>query len=909
MRKKILLSIILLMSVLSAFCGNDITREHINLRNAPVDKSNIKDFGGMSFCVLPSGDSIDYISIDKFLKIDVAAYVKYNFKYVYLLHSSGKTNAKPQNGRLVIYYSDGRKVINFVVPNKDIGRAEGPEITSDNSLPVGRAKDGSVLYLSRFVIQYGASAGANPSIPTKVEFSAPFNWRVAGITLSSDEVLTTENYFFDPKIWKAIDTSDLTIKEGSALDLSKHMTSAPCGIDGRVIVGKSGKFEFEKKPGVPIRFKGTNLHLAWRFPVRENIIDPSAPHVPGDLIRTHADIDAYVKILKKQGYNAVRWRPAMRGKAEFESPYKLYPEIQDLYDYYIYALKREGVYIFYYLCSNDDGSPDYTWDKRQTIKMKMMLGDKQTRENWVKLAKMQLEHVNPYTGMALKDDPVVATLEYWNEFEIGAETPTGLTGEGKALRDKKFAEFLAKKYGTVEKFLADNPNWGQKKTPKDFSEIDLDFYASKSSKAYAHFVVEAMKDTHAFFEKVIRQDIGMKNVPIHQNNSNKRMYWGYLSADGGNYIAINSYFVHPSSYLLGARVSGASEFDDDAFFWRNTVTRRVAGMPMTVTEYQHCHFNKYKHEAALTFPAYSAFNDYDGLVVFNGAVAPKGGELSYFNVAENPILRANDFVNYFLFYRGDVSKSRNRVDLYCDSKIIENSNAFGNVPIEYTKISLMTGFALNFPTISKTAEANKKSPPSLKISPDAPFNTAKFAGELKAKGILPPDNISDPARGIYQSDTGEITLKTKERVMKVVTPKTEAIVMRSDTKGEKLGKLTVKSSSADAAIALSSLDGKPISESEHLVLTYNTDAIMSGFGVSKNRLYSTAWGTMPILIETGKLKLELKVDSNKSYSMWPLKLNGERMGKIDLKNEDGVLNIDLDSSNYPAIFFEIAADN
>ena len=141
----------------------------------------------------------------------------------------------------------------------------------------------------------------------------------------------------------------------------------------------------------------------------------------------------------------------MRGKAEFDAPYRLKPEIQDMYDYYVYALKRGGVYIFYYICSNDDGSSDFRWDERGTLKAKMMLGDKTVRENWRKLAKMQLEHFNPYTKTYLKDNPVIATLEYWNEFEIGADNYPALTAEGKALVKSKFAEFLRKKYGTVEK--------------------------------------------------------------------------------------------------------------------------------------------------------------------------------------------------------------------------------------------------------------------------------------------------------------------------------------------------------------------------------------------------------------------------------------------------------------------------
>ena len=875
--------------------------------------------GGMGFIVADKakhgGNWVVSVRSGDTVEIDVSQYVKQNDKYVFLLHAyEGQPQDRLFDGVLDITFADGRKRTTWVKGLRDIAAADAQADIYDNAKPVyteNRKDKTGVLYLSRFIVSYGAVPGKNPAPISKIAFKNKANgdWKIAGVAVSSEEVQTTQNYVFDPNVWKPLDTADLTIKAGSALDVSSQMFGAPCGIDGKVVIGKTGKFEFEKKPGVPIRFKGTNLRLANRFPVKNEVVDPSAPRVTGDLVRTHEDIDEYVRILKKQGYNAVRWRPAMRGAAEYDAPYQLKPEIQDMYDYYIYALKREGVYIFYYLCSNDDGSPDFRWDERGTVKVKMMLGDKQVRENWKKLTRMQLEHVNPYTGMALKDDPVVATLEYWNEFEIGAENYPALTAEGKALITSKFAEFLKKKYGTVEKFLADNSAWKQDKPLKSFDDIDLAPWNNRNVKAYAHFVIAAMEETQAYWENFVRKEIGM-NVPTHQNNCNKRQYWAFIGAEGGSYIACNTYFVHPSSYLIGGIVMGSSEFADETNFWRGTVGRRIAGMPMTVTEYQHCHFNKYKHEAALTFPAYSALNDYDGLIVFDAAVTPRGGELGYFNVAENPVFRANDFINFFLFYRGDVKASPNRVDLLFDADAMEHSDAIGFPVKDRTKIAFMTGFALNFPTARKIDELKKVSvkPASMSISPDGKFDIAEFAKELKAKGILPKDNISDPANGVYQSDTGEVVMRSKDNMMKVVTPKSEAITMRSELKNEKLGRLTIKSSTANAAIAVSAVDNKPIAESDRLVLTYNTDAVMKDFGVSKNRLYVTAWGEMPVLIETGKLSAELRLSPNKKYSVYSLKMNGERVDKIPFETKDGVMKIELDTSKHVAVFFEIVAE-
>ncbi len=904
MKIKSLLTLVFCAFALStSLCATE-THAYIVLDKSAPNMS-VEDYKGMSF-ITPSAKTPHTSAKNPDIEIDVSPFTKRDYKYIYILHSVEKTNSQKFNGRIVTTFSDGRKRYTRAIEGRDIAATNAPAIVLDNALPIEKINGFGQLYLSRFIIQYGASAGAQPAKPEKLMFSSPHKWSIAGITFSSEEITTTQNYFFDPKIWKPIDTTDLVIKSGSALDLSNQMFGAPCGKNGRVIIGKSGKFEFENKPNQTLRFKGTNLRLANRFPVKEEVVDPSAPKVVGELVSNHADIDAYVKILKKQGYNAVRWRPAMRGKAEYDAPYKLKPEIQDLYDYYVYALKREGVYIFYYLCSNDDGRPDFRWDERQTLKMKMMLADPQTRENWKKLARMQLEHVNPYTNMALKDDPVIATLECWNEFEIGAENYPALTAEGKELLRKRFIEFAKNKYGTLEKFLADNPKWKNYGKLKTFDNLNVNITQNRTSKVYAHFIIEAMRETHTFWRKFIREEMGMKTVPMHQNNCNKRVYWNFIGAEGGEYVAVNSYFAHPNSYLIGGFVNGASEFESDAFFWRNTAARKVAGMAHTVTEYQHCHFNKYKHEAALTFPAYSALNDYDGLIIFDAAVAPRGGEIGYFNVAENPVFRANDFINFFLFYRGDVAKSPNRVDILCDANTMLHSENIAQIPIERTKIALMTGFAFNFPTAKRTLRTSVE-PAKMTLSLDKPFNITKVTKELKACAILPADNISDPKNGIYQSDTGQITMLAHEKTMKVVTPKSEAIIMRAEMKNQKLGKMTVKSSTADAAVALSAIDNKPIPEADRLVLTYNTDAIMSNFGVSKNRCYVTAWGEMPVLIETGKLELEIALSPAKKYRVWALKLNGERLREIETQIQNGVMQLSLDTANYPTVFFEIQA--
>jgi len=155
-----------------------------------------------------------------------------------------------------------------------------------------------------------------------------------------------------------------------------------------------------------IRFWGTNLTGAANFP-------------------THEMSERIAARLAKFGYNCVRlhwmdawdifggWNP--RNHTDF------CPERIDRLDYLIYALKRHGIYVNVNLhvarwLDDRDGFPHRdlrpTYDKGVNNFYPRMI------EKQKEYARMLLTRVNPYTGLALVDDPVVAMVEITNENSI-----------------------------------------------------------------------------------------------------------------------------------------------------------------------------------------------------------------------------------------------------------------------------------------------------------------------------------------------------------------------------------------------------------------------------------------------------------------------------------------------------------
>ena len=890
------------------------------VKNAKSPK-NPRLYGGMKFYFVDKNGSPNIA----YLRHSQKALLKYGDttiqgKYLYILYTAEKFKY-PQNGGVVIRvtFKDGRKISRFIKFGEDLRYYSQNVEALDNTLPVyidNKEKNVGGVYITRVDLV----GGGGPAPIDSIEIDSRLDFQILGVTLSSKEVYTTKVMKYPKSEWAEIDTESMEVKEGSALDLSYQVADhAPAGKYGRIVVGKNGTFEFEKRPNVPVRFKGANFY--------------SLTCQIGKEIKTKAEIDDYVKMLKKQGFNALRWRFSVENKI-FDKENGIKKEYWDLYDYFLYALGREGIYSYFYLASHDIGAPNFNWNERTAIKMRMMLGYPELREAWRKYAKLQLEHINPYTKLAWKDDPSIATIEYWNEFDLGFGL-NSIDSKARAILTKKFQEFLKKRYKTIDAFLAYNEEIGQKwnsgngKIIKDFKDIHFGkYYANQYHPDLGRFVIYLLQDVQNFYRKVVFEEIGMK-VPTFQNNCVKNLFWTHCSVNIGSTTAINTYHDIATGFGVGAKSKQISAIHDSANYWRGALSRNVAGMPMTVTEYQHCYPNKYCHELALMFPTYSAFQDFAGLMEFDSPVAKNASVLGFKRIGVNPILRVNDFLTSFFYLRGDIKPSKNRVDIVFDNKFFQESKfASGALHQEQSKIALITGLRLSFPDVKRVPELDKVkiAEPTISYQPTGvskltqSFHATSLAGvwestfswdevmaDLKKKKILTADNRSDPKNAIFETDNKQIYMDSKNRLLQVNTPKSVGTTVNANSKDLQVGVLAVKSSSVDASVALVSLDNKKLENSSRLILTFATDAVLKSSKFSINRKHFLDFGKPPVLIKTGKLNVEIKTNG-KSFVIYPLKMTGERMKKIPSKLENGVLKFAVDNHKTPALYFEIVAE-
>ena len=438
---------------------------------------------------------------------------------------------------------------------------------------------------------------------------------------------------------------------------------------------------------------------------------------------------------------------------------------------------------------------------------------------------------------------------------------------------------------------------------------------------FSEIYVERSRNLAKFCKKFLRDELGF-NAPMHQYNFSSQPDITLAGYEWGEYMAVNTYSsTYHTGFTPDKRPAWLSDpiAHEDGRWFLYTVGKRVWGMPFVVTEFSQRHWNVHKYEAGVFFSAYAALQNYDNLTIHDVAMGDKNYyELGNFSVYNSPVFRANEFVNYCLFYRGDVSPAKKRVEFKYTGKIAAES--FGK-RYEKEKISYITGFGISFPEANraevgelKDADGNAVKP--AEVSADAvysidslPPDVSALAADLRSRGVIGADNLSNPEKGIFQSDTGEIFMNIPEGFVKVVTERSEAVASRGIKSPEKLGALTVNSVDVPSAVAACSMDGKKLSESSRVVLVLNTDNISTGFKITRKKRALRNNGRPPVLLRVCRLSAELKIADAEKFDLYALALSGERMQKLPLSAANGVLKIDIDTAKLndgTTVFFELA---
>lgn len=654
------------------------------------------------------------------------------------------------------------------------------------------------------------------------------------------------------------------VKPGTILDFS---TQTSAGLYGRLVTDQNGHFVPASAPSRRVRLMGANLcYNANTFDGIESLGVTSSQMC-----------DRVAATFRRMGYNAVRFHhldvTLMNGQWNGFWNRKTFPGFDPAqlkrFDYMLYACKKQGLYVTLdlYAMGCIGAVPGVEGTVYGDIKGLVPICPA-AYDVWFKEAMEFLNHVNPYTGLAWKDDPALYAICPLNEDSIASAWGAKAS---KPLYEKAFADWKAK-----------HPELTAK-------------YADKQ--LMARFLAEVKVASN----RKIAADLAAHGVHALLAGSN---WWDTqaqtFERDSLDVVDNHQYCDHPQGWPPPAHYNQGSSLTcaNPTYMVPCMMTpTRVFGKPFSVTEWNYCQPNTARSESGPTMGAYAALQDWDVIYRFawshDAGRIVKPSPIEHFDIVSDPLNQYSERIAVLLFLRGDVAPAR---ESYCYGVSMDEATrdgvgdmwAKGLFPHEFNALGLMHRIGSQVmepgrPITGKYTAVVARS----ETAPDASLlngNTYRSAKSL------------DPGfaqRREFVSDTKEISINNKTGVLRVMTPRTEAITAYPGNPAVTAGGLTVQPLDTFTTVSASAMDGKDLRTSRRILLFHLTNVVNSNEvfdGPGMHMIKKT--GTLPYLVKTGTAKVALR-SSVPGLTLYAIKSDGTRFAKIPATYANGAYTFDL----------------
>lgn len=764
--------------------------------------------GGRS-CIMLAGKNREYFAGEAGCNIDG----NMQGKYLYVVHALAWPGGAAEVGEITVTYQDNTSTTFAVLKNREAGNWWSPSPRANGEVAwIGENRSSYVgLFRSVFAME---------DKPLKrIDFKSANNsvWGIVAASVTDHQVPKTQvppYYIVAGNDWKPIDYHK-DIEPGSVFDFSGRL-DAPAGKYGPVII-QNGQFVFRDKPGQQARFYGTNLCSA-------------APYVDKEWAERLADRMAAF------GYNAVRLHHHDGGMVlKGRHTTGLDPRKMDQLDYLVHCFKERGIYIssdLYVSRRLVKGEiPEYPGAVTNIAVYKALFWILDSvYENWQNYSRNYLNHVNPYTGLAIKDDPVLISLSLVNEGNIRSHWNADA--------------FTSKLY--QEKFEA----WRKEK--KLHSETTLE-----RNQQFYSFLTELYNQRYAQMVKFVRE-LGVK-CPLSDQNMGASQQLS-LMRNQYDYVDNHSYWSHPQfaekSWQLPSLLSNRSAISANASPQGRLFPTRIYGKPFAVTELDAAKPNSCRAESPALYGAYGALQGWDMLFQF----AYSHGVDNYmrddrtsghFDIATDVVKALSQRIGVVLFRDGGVKTAEPAISVPVYDNPEQSDSEY---PAEFRQLGLVTG--VGTVVNPRTAPQNQ----------------------------IPGKEFYDPDNGFFRSVTGQLELNSKKGTFKVVSPTCETIILPAGL-SDKGNFLKVANKVGWGVFSVISVDARPLLESNRILILHltNTMASKTKFATPQmNRLES--WGSTPFLAARGEAELSLSPVAGVNYKLYAVNTAGKRLGEIPMSN-------------------------
>ena len=446
------------------------------------------------------------------------------------------------------------------------------------------------------------------------------------------------------------------IVAGSALDLSgQGLQDAPAGKHGW-LKSVGGHFEFENLPGVEQRFYGVNLCFTANYPdhdVADRLVDRFV-RLGYNTIRVHHHDGAWAAAHARRGLAVSSSQLPVDGGSGAEPPVVVTDDIDRL-DYLLAKCFERGIYVTTDLyVSRSVNWRDIGVDRdgemnKHLYKTYIGIHDGAFAD-WCHWARAFLEHVNPYTGRAYKDEPGLPLISLINEGKLAM----AWGGAGKA-QDPVVRE-------AWKQFGGDGdtpPGSGANAIDSPHDRFDL-------------WVNRRVWERGTAFVR----SLGCRALLTNDNNGR---WHGEGEGNTPLYDYVDSHFYvdHPQfldqQWRLPSKCGNANPIKASlpAILYRGYA--KGASKPYAITEWNFSGPGRYRGMGGILTGAMAAEQEWDGLWRFayshNKNNLPDGkGSPGYFDCGTDPLIAASDRASVCLFLRGDCAPALQGAGLRLDKE-------------------------------------------------------------------------------------------------------------------------------------------------------------------------------------------------------------------------------------------------
>ncbi len=651
------------------------------------------------------------------------------------------------------------------------------------------------------------------------------------------------------------------IQAGSVLDLS-HTVDAPAGKHGRIVINKEGHFATQDNDQ-RIRLYGNNLCF-------------SANILPSDQCKQLA------KTFRMMGYNTVRFHHFDREITDHESgdSTKL-DENMDRLDELFYEMKQQGMYItidlFVSRIFAPNEIPGFEKLDPASFKVLMMVND-DAFKNWVTFSTNLLNHVNPYTGIAWKDDPALFALCMTNE----NNAPQNYRRSNQLVKQQVDAAF--------EKYL------------KNKGKTNV---AGDDRKAWrTQFDADIQLQTFLKCQKVVR-DLGCQAYLTDANMLGQ--YHVTPTREAMDVVDNHGYWDHPQfprgSWGLPEKYRNTTGMSETYPVPRTIMGSRIFGKPFMVTEYNFTFPNRYRAEAGPVMGGLAALQDWDAMYRFAYAHKDKailGNQpMHRFDTAKDPIMWLSERIIIDCFRRNLVAPASSRLAYAVTETDLKNPKSgswnHGQFDSSFTKL----GMAVQIGSYDARDKANTPKVDAI-VSTDGSVGIARqnfLENHTDIKKALGESQV-DTRKGNYLSQTGEIALHNWVGKMSIQTSHLTCAILKPKSK-DQFGKITLENKDdLPVVIYLASADEKPLEQSKRVLILHLSDVQNTGsvFATDKRQLLKQV-GSLPLLARDSHVALSFENQNASQFKAYALDCSGKRLSTVEFNSDGKQINMQLNTQH------------